>query len=210
MTEFRKTPLTRRTVLGAGLAWRRVARHAAVLRAQDKSLKVGVYGGYFKDSFDKNIFPEFTKATGIAVEFGRRADRRSLAGAARAGGQGRPGAGRPFDDVADLDAQGPVDRAVDADRHEQDQALRRPARPLRQQISGRPRRRHRRRRLVHHAGHQHQCLSDGARLPGRRSGTRPTPTSSVCWRSPPTRSCSKSPPRPSWAAPTRSTPKRAY
>ena len=40
----------------------------AVLRAQDKSLKVGVYGGYFKDSFDKHIFPEFTKATGIAIE----------------------------------------------------------------------------------------------------------------------------------------------
>jgi putative spermidine/putrescine transport system substrate-binding protein len=40
----------------------------SILRAQDKSLKVGVYGGYFKDSFDKNIFPEFTKATGIAVE----------------------------------------------------------------------------------------------------------------------------------------------
>lgn len=36
--------------------------------AQAKSLKVGVYGGYFKDSFDKHIFPEFTKATGIAVE----------------------------------------------------------------------------------------------------------------------------------------------
>ena len=40
----------------------------SILRAQDKSLKVGVYGGYFKDSFDKHIFPDFTKATGIAVE----------------------------------------------------------------------------------------------------------------------------------------------
>ncbi|WEZ85124.1 ABC transporter substrate-binding protein [Rhizobium sp. 32-5/1] len=40
----------------------------SILRAQDKSLKVGVYGGYFKDSFDKNIFPDFTKASGIAVE----------------------------------------------------------------------------------------------------------------------------------------------
>ena len=39
-----------------------------VLRAQDRTLKVGAYGGYFKDSFDKNVFPEFTKATGIAVE----------------------------------------------------------------------------------------------------------------------------------------------
>ena len=31
-------------------------------------LKVGVYGGYFKDSFDKHIFPDFTKKTGIKVE----------------------------------------------------------------------------------------------------------------------------------------------
>jgi putative spermidine/putrescine transport system substrate-binding protein len=34
----------------------------------EKSIKVGVYGGYFKDSFDKHIFPDFTKATGIKVE----------------------------------------------------------------------------------------------------------------------------------------------
>jgi putative spermidine/putrescine transport system substrate-binding protein len=32
------------------------------------ALKVGVYGGYFKDSFDKHIFPDFTKETGIKVE----------------------------------------------------------------------------------------------------------------------------------------------
>jgi putative spermidine/putrescine transport system substrate-binding protein len=31
-------------------------------------LRVGVYGGYFKDSFDKHIFPGFTKETGIKVE----------------------------------------------------------------------------------------------------------------------------------------------
>ncbi|CAN5900188.1 ABC transporter substrate-binding protein [soil metagenome] len=36
--------------------------------AQERSLKVGVYGGYFKDSFDANIFPVFTEDTGIAVE----------------------------------------------------------------------------------------------------------------------------------------------
>ena len=60
--------MNRRTVLGAGLAGISVLAMPGILRAQDKSLKVGVYGGYFKDSFDKNIFPEFTKATGIAVE----------------------------------------------------------------------------------------------------------------------------------------------
>src|SRR5262245_33129589 len=31
-------------------------------------LKVGTYGGYFKDSFDKHIYPDFTKETGIPVE----------------------------------------------------------------------------------------------------------------------------------------------
>ena len=38
-----------------------------IVRAAPK-LKVGVYGGYFKDSFDKHVFPEFAKATGITVE----------------------------------------------------------------------------------------------------------------------------------------------
>ncbi len=33
-----------------------------------QTLKVGVYGGYFKDSFDKHIFPDFTKETGIQIE----------------------------------------------------------------------------------------------------------------------------------------------
>jgi putative spermidine/putrescine transport system substrate-binding protein len=31
-------------------------------------LKVGVYGGYFKDAFDEHIFPRFTEETGIQVE----------------------------------------------------------------------------------------------------------------------------------------------
>jgi putative spermidine/putrescine transport system substrate-binding protein len=35
--------------------------------AQD-TLKVGTYGGYFKDSFDKHIYPDFTKETGIKIE----------------------------------------------------------------------------------------------------------------------------------------------
>ncbi len=31
-------------------------------------LKVGAYGGFFKDSFDEHVFPAFTEETGIAVE----------------------------------------------------------------------------------------------------------------------------------------------
>nr|WP_298094202.1 ABC transporter substrate-binding protein [uncultured Shinella sp.] len=63
-----KTNVSRRAVLGAGVAGASMLAMPAVLRAQDKSLKVGVYGGYFKDSFDKNIFADFTKETGIAIE----------------------------------------------------------------------------------------------------------------------------------------------
>jgi putative spermidine/putrescine transport system substrate-binding protein len=68
MSGTNKMPLSRRAVLGAGLAGASMLAMPSILRAQDRSLKVGVYGGYFKESFDKNIFSEFTKATGIAVE----------------------------------------------------------------------------------------------------------------------------------------------
>ncbi len=68
MDNILKTGVSRRLVLGAGVMGTAVLAMPNILRAQDKSLKVGVYGGYFKDSFDKNIFPEFTKATGITVE----------------------------------------------------------------------------------------------------------------------------------------------
>jgi putative spermidine/putrescine transport system substrate-binding protein len=60
--------MNRRAVLGTGLAGTALLAAPGLLRAQDRSLKVGVYGGYFKDSFDQHIFPEFTAATGIAVE----------------------------------------------------------------------------------------------------------------------------------------------
>lgn len=36
-------------------------------RAQ-RTLKVGVYGGFFQDSFDEHIFPKFTEDTGIEIE----------------------------------------------------------------------------------------------------------------------------------------------
>lgn len=61
------TRMSRRTVLG-GAAASAALLAAPALRAQDRSIRVGVYGGYFKDSFDKHIFPEFTRSTGIAVE----------------------------------------------------------------------------------------------------------------------------------------------
>ena len=68
MRDILKSAVSRRSGLAAGAAGASLLAMPAILRAQDKSLKVGGYGGYFKDSFDKNIFPDFTKATGIAVE----------------------------------------------------------------------------------------------------------------------------------------------
>ncbi len=60
--------LSRRTLLAGTASGAAMLAMPGVLRAQDRSIKVGVYGGYFKDSFDKHVFPDFTKATGIAVE----------------------------------------------------------------------------------------------------------------------------------------------
>ena len=56
---------TRRRALATGAA---LLAAPAFVRAQPRTLKVGVYGGFFKKSFDSHIFPDFTKATGIAVE----------------------------------------------------------------------------------------------------------------------------------------------
>ena len=68
MTKHLKGGVSRRAVLGAGMAGAAVIAMPSILRAQEKSVTVGVYGGYFKDSFDKHVFPEFTKASGITVE----------------------------------------------------------------------------------------------------------------------------------------------
>lgn len=68
MTNLMKSGVSRRAVLGYGAAGAAALAMPNIVRAQDKSLKVGAYGGYFKDSFDKHIFPVFTQTTGIAVE----------------------------------------------------------------------------------------------------------------------------------------------
>lgn len=68
MTNFKDVKVSRRTVLGSALAAGATLAMPAIARAQDRSLKVGAYGGYFKKSFDQHIFPVFTKETGIKVE----------------------------------------------------------------------------------------------------------------------------------------------
>lgn len=52
----------------SGAAGAAILAMPSVLRAQGAALKVGTYGGYFQDSFNKHIYPDFTAATGIAVD----------------------------------------------------------------------------------------------------------------------------------------------
>jgi putative spermidine/putrescine transport system substrate-binding protein len=67
-TGIGKTAVTRRTVLAGAAAGTALLSMPSIVRAQNKSLKVGVYGGYFQESFDQHIFPDFTAATGIEVQ----------------------------------------------------------------------------------------------------------------------------------------------
>lgn len=68
--ETYRTSPSRRTLLElvpAGVALATIGR-APFVHAQERSLKIGTYRGYFEESFAKHVFPEFTRATGIEVE----------------------------------------------------------------------------------------------------------------------------------------------
>ncbi len=71
MTKINRTSAVsrRRFVKTTALAGAAVlaAPYVKPARAADP-LKVGTYGGYFQDSFDKHIYPDFTAATGIEIE----------------------------------------------------------------------------------------------------------------------------------------------
>ena len=60
----------RRIVLAglAGAAGAAALGFPAIRVRAAQTLKVGTYGGYFKDSFDEHIYPDFTKETGIEIE----------------------------------------------------------------------------------------------------------------------------------------------
>ncbi|PWE31406.1 ABC transporter substrate-binding protein [Maritimibacter sp. 55A14] len=60
--------MKRRSFLAAGTSALGLLAAPAVLRAQSSKLKIGTYGGYFQDSFDTHIYPDFTAETGIEVE----------------------------------------------------------------------------------------------------------------------------------------------
>jgi putative spermidine/putrescine transport system substrate-binding protein len=59
----------RRLLAGAGaVTATTVLGFPAIRTRAAATLKVGTYGGYFKDSFDESIYPAFTEETGIEVE----------------------------------------------------------------------------------------------------------------------------------------------
>ncbi len=60
--------MKRRTFLAGTAAATAALAAPSLLRAQGGPLKVGTYGGYFQDSFDKHIYPDFTKETGIEIQ----------------------------------------------------------------------------------------------------------------------------------------------
>ena len=69
MTVKSNASLSRRNALKLAAAGIATLAMPAIVRAAGGSLKVGVYGGYFKDSFDKHVFPAFTKASGIEMKY---------------------------------------------------------------------------------------------------------------------------------------------
>lgn len=59
----------RRLLAGASaLAAATLVGFPAIRTRAAQTLKVGTYGGYFKDSFDQNIYPAFTEESGIEIE----------------------------------------------------------------------------------------------------------------------------------------------
>ncbi len=60
--------MNRRALLKSGAAGLVASHLATPLIAASRSVKIGSYGGYFENSFKEFVYPEFTKATGIAVE----------------------------------------------------------------------------------------------------------------------------------------------
>jgi len=64
----RNANLNRRNFIQASALAGTALAFPSLIHAKSKPLKVGTYGGYFQESFDKHIFPEFTKETGIQIE----------------------------------------------------------------------------------------------------------------------------------------------
>ncbi len=63
---WKQKQLNRRAFMAA-TAGMVVLSTPSILRASEREISVGTFGGLFKDAFDQHVYPEFTKATGIKV-----------------------------------------------------------------------------------------------------------------------------------------------
>ena len=68
MTDKPHVVLGRRTFIAGAAAGAGLLSMPAILRASERQISVGTFGGLFKDAFDKHVYPEFTRATGIKVK----------------------------------------------------------------------------------------------------------------------------------------------
>ena len=166
MTNTSKSGLSRRTVLSYGAAGAAALALPNIVRAQGKSLKVGAYGGYFKDSFDKHVFPVFTKETGIEVESIAEPTGEAWLVQLQQAAQANVA---PAD--VSMMAQVPVLKGMEVELWAPLDLAKMPntanVKPeFVNKYRGRSRRRHRRRHLVHHAGIEHEGLSHRTGLVG--------------------------------------------
>ena len=104
MTAFLKNGISRRTVLGAGLATAGLLAMPSILQRAGQVAEGRRLWRLLQEIVRREHLPGIHQGDRHRRRIDRRTDRRSLAGAARAGGEGRAGAGRRFDDVADFDA----------------------------------------------------------------------------------------------------------
>ena len=178
-----KRALNRRTVLkgaAAAVGAAAIGLPAPAVHAA-RSIKIGVYGGYFKDSFDEFIFPEFAAASGIEVESVAEPTGETwlvqIRNAAKAGVA-----------PADVSMVGGIHAAARRRRTALDAARRGEGAQQPASISSEPfvhryddGRLLRRRRglLVHHLLHQHRHLSRAADLLGRHVGSAASTTDSL-------------------------------
>jgi hypothetical protein len=66
--------MTKKILVGSFFIFACIALLGAPAAFAGDALKVGAYGGYFKDSFDKHIYPDFTKTnTSIRISPKKRA-----------------------------------------------------------------------------------------------------------------------------------------
>ena len=103
---MKRFELNRRAFLATASA--AILAAPSVVRAQDRSLKVSAFGGYFEESLIKHVYPKFQQDTGIEIKSVSQSGGASWWAAVRAGAA----AGEPPADVSMPGGQGAI-RQID-------------------------------------------------------------------------------------------------